>query len=149
MDSESDTGSIDEFLFTQKTTYGFPQSFPFLDKMHAIVISINPNKISDNSNNELICMLEDLFANIPAAEKKKLLSEKYGLKMTTTLERSVSKMCNISEYFIEHAVEQGLEKGITILTATLKKNNFSDDLILNELMEGFQLSEEKAREYLQ
>lgn len=114
-------------------------------------------------------MLEDLFANIPVAEKKQILTQKYGLKMTTTLERSVSKMCNISEYFIEHAtevglergmkqgleqgikqgIEQGIEQSITIFIAALRKNNFSDASILNELIESFELSEETAMKYLQ
>lgn len=74
-------------------------------------------------------------------------------------------MCNISEYFIEHATEVGLERGmkqgleqgikqgieqsITIFIAALRKNNFSDASILNELIERFELSEETAMKYLQ
>ena len=173
MDSKPGSDSIDEFLFSQRTPHGIPREFPYLDKMHGIVISIQPNMPSEESKNTLISMLEDLLTNIPATDKKRILSDKYGIKMTTTLERSIGKMCNISEFFIEQAteiglergmergmkrgmeqgLEQGLEQGIRALVylpppLTLRDFDHTNELIINKLVEKFHLSEEDAMKYL-
>lgn len=97
-------------------------------------------------------MLENLFSNIPATDKKRILSEKYGIKMTNTLERSISKMCNISEFYIEQAteigLEQGLEQGIKALVSTLKDFHYTNEVILCKIIEKFNLSKEDAMKYL-
>ena len=69
-------------------------------------------------------------------------------------------MCNISEFFIEQAteiglergmeqgLEQGLEQGIRALVSTLRDFNHTNELIINKLVEKFELSEEEAMKYL-
>ena len=70
-------------------------------------------------------------------------------------------MCNVSEYFIERATEiglsrgmeqgiqQGLEQGIKALVSSLRKLNQSNEFILSEIIEKFNITEEKAMKYLQ
>ena len=73
-------------------------------------------------------------------------------------------MCNVSEYFIERAteiglsrgmeqgiqqgLEQGLEQGIKALVSSLRKLNQSNDFILSEIIEKFNVTEEKAMKHL-
>lgn len=61
-------------------------------------------------------------------------------------------MCNISEFYIEQAtergLEQGLKQGIKALVSTLREFNCTNELILNKIIEKFNLTKEEALEYL-
>lgn len=57
-------------------------------------------------------MLECLFSERDISEKKRLLTEKYGMVMTSELEGRVQTMCNWSEVIIERGIERGMERGI-------------------------------------
>ncbi|MDE7249284.1 MAG: hypothetical protein K2N82_05225, partial [Lachnospiraceae bacterium] len=59
-----------------------------------------------------ISMLECLFSESDIIEKKRLLTEKYGMIMTSELEGRVQTMCNWSEVIIERGIERGMEQGI-------------------------------------
>jgi len=160
LNPNSETGSIDEFRFTQNTIYGTPLSFPYLDKMHGVVIGIPPTPNTKDSKNALLSMLEDLVTNTKAEPKKQILSEKHGIVITSALERSISEMCNIGEYYIEEAIRKGLTKGmeqgiaqgmaqgIYSLVSTLRELNQSNELILSKVVEKFSLTEEEAMKYL-
>ena len=156
LNPESETGSIDEFRFTQNTLYGTPLNFPHLDKMHGVVIGIPPTPSPKDAKNALLSMLEDLISSTKAEPKKQILSEKHGIVITTTLERRISQMCNIGEYFIEEAIKKGLSQGmaqatlqgINALVSSLRKANQSNEFILGELIENFNLTEEEATKYL-
>ncbi len=56
-------------------------------------------------------MLEELFSKSEFIEKKKILEEDYGLKMSMELEGRMSEMCNVSDYWEEVATEEGKEIG--------------------------------------
>lgn len=55
-------------------------------------------------------MLECLFSERDISEKKRLLTEKYGMVMTSELEGRVQTMCNWSEVIIERGMEQGIKQ---------------------------------------
>ena len=44
-------------------------------------------------------------------EKKKILEEDYGLKMSVELEGRMNEMCNVSDYWEEIALQTGREEG--------------------------------------
>lgn len=69
------------------------------------------NSDYDDLKNVLISMLEKLISPIDLDEKKCILTDEYGMIMTTELERKVNTMCNWSEFFMEYWMEQGLEDG--------------------------------------
>lgn len=48
----------------------------------------------------------------------------------------------------EEGLQQGLDTGIEVLISTLKDMDFSDDKIIEKLIEKFGLDKEKAKEYL-
>ena len=55
-------------------------------------------------------MLEELFSKSEFIEKKKILEEDYGLKMSMELEGRMSEMCNVSDYWEEVAHQKRVRK---------------------------------------
>ena len=49
--------------------------------------------------------IRDRFSKSEFIEKKKILEEDYGLKMSMELEGRMSEMCNVSDYWEEVATE--------------------------------------------
>ena len=65
------------------------------------------------SRKALIDMLTVLYSHtISAKEKKKILKEKYGLRMTRNLEGGIDTMCNLSQGVKEAGIHIGLQQGI-------------------------------------
>ena len=56
-------------------------------------------------------MLEELFSKSEFLEKKKILEEDYGLKMSMELEGRMNEMCNVSDYWEEVALQTGRKEG--------------------------------------
>ena len=70
-------------------------------------------------------------------EKKKILEEDYGLKMSVELEGRMNEMCNVSDYWEEVALQTGREEGrkkeqVSLIVKKIKKNKtmaeIADDL---------------------
>ncbi len=79
-----------------------------MDLMKDIIVNIRnrSGEAIKESQNALIAMLEELISEKDAAEKKYILAEKYGLKMTTELEGRIQIMCNWSEVIEEKSVKR-------------------------------------------
>lgn len=60
----------------------------------------------------LISLLEKLLSQTNAEEKKRILTDEYGMVMTMELEGRIRTMCNLSENIEAKGIEQGIEKGI-------------------------------------
>ena len=86
-------------------------------------------------------MLEELFSKSEFLEKKKILEEDYGLKMSVELEGRMNEMCNVSDYWEEVALQTGREEGrkegrkkeqVSLIVKKIKKNKtvaeIADDL---------------------
>lgn len=112
-DSTITDDSINELHFVQSNVFGKERTLTHLDKMHGIIINLRSSPNAKESKHKLISMLEDLISSMDAAKKKNLLETKHNIKMTTTLERRLSNMCNLSELIEERAIQKGLEKGIS------------------------------------
>ena len=110
--NRTDGDSIEEISLERKTVFGNRQSTSDIDLIKGIVIHIRNGRNYKTSQNKLISMLEGLLSQIEPEEKKRILSEEYGLVMTTALEGRIQTMCNLSENIIELGMEKGLEKGI-------------------------------------
>ena len=52
-----------------------------------------------------------MFSKSEFLEKKKILEEDYGLKMSVELEGRMNEMCNVSDYWEEVALQTGREEG--------------------------------------
>lgn len=66
----------------------------------------------DSDKQGLIRLLNTLFCeNMPVEEKKRILSEDYGIAMEHEQEEGMKNMCNLSEGIYERGIECGIERG--------------------------------------
>ncbi len=115
-DNEEDGDAIEEINLERKTVFGNRENGYNPDLMKGIIVNVRSRNNSKTSKNVLISMLENLFAQTNVEEKKRILTEEYGMIMTTDLEGRIQTMCNLSENIrdigIEECIEKGIERGI-------------------------------------
>ena len=112
LDNSEDGDSIEEIYLDTNTVYGNKRKPYDIDLMRGIVINVRSGENIKDSQNILISMLEKLLSKSSVEEKKRILTEKYGMVMTTELEGRMQTMCNWSEAIMEMSYKEGLEKGI-------------------------------------
>ena len=59
----------------------------------------------------MIEMLETLFAQTDVEDKKRILTQRYGMTMNVEMERRINLMCNLSEAIKAEGMKKGIEKG--------------------------------------
>lgn len=107
MDNDETEDSIEEIGLDRKTVFGNKKNQYHTDLMKGIIVNIrngdndNPSDGKKKSQNILISMLEELLSEKDAVEKKRILSDEYGMIMTAELEGRIQIMCNLSENIIE------------------------------------------------
>ena len=120
------------------------------DLMAAVMICLGKQEDSATDLLKLLNML--LSTETGSQDKCQILEEDFHIRMTQTLEREVSLMCNLSkgveEKGIQKGIQKGLDKGITAMILTLKELQISSDIILEQIREKFDLTEETAKIYL-
>ena len=148
MDAADDEDSINRIVLSQDTVFGRNMDLTNLSKVQGVIIRLRSNENSEVSKNTLIAMLEELLKKESAEIKKKRLSENFGLVMDAETERRMDIMCNLSEVMIEQGIEKGIEKGIEAFIADKLEDEVSSDIIIHKLEKRFNLSNDKACEYL-
>lgn len=111
MDSSEDGDAIEEISFASKIIFGNKNPCNCNDLMKGIIVHIRSGRCLNESRNALIAMLECLLSEADIDEKKRILTEKYGMVMTTELEGRIQTMCNWSENIIEQGIERGMKQG--------------------------------------
>ena len=102
------------------------------DLMKGIIVNIRSGadsasgKAVKKSQNVLIAMLEELVSRKGASEKKRILADEYGLKMTAELERRIQIMCNWSESIIER---ERIRERIDAIKRMIKANASKEQII--------------------
>ena len=122
MDSADQEDSINRIKFTEETVFGAPIEMQNLNKVQGIIIRLRKNENVEKSKNILIAMLEELLKKEAVADKKKILSEEYGIVMRDDTERRLNTMCNLSEVVLEKGIEKGIEKGMRQLIQQMRNN---------------------------
>ncbi len=94
-----------------------PQDILDYDLMNVIMVCLGESDTKECRG--IIRMLHSLLvARIPAAEKKRIVREEYGIPMDKEIDKEVDEMCNISSLYInrgrDEGIEIGVEKGIGI-----------------------------------
>lgn len=112
MDSSEDGDSIEEINLIRNTVFGNKINSYNIDLMRGIIINVRSGRNIEDSQNILIAMLEKLLSQASVDEKKRILTEKYGMIMTAELEGRIQTMCNLSENIIAIGIEEGIEQGI-------------------------------------
>ncbi|MDO4513582.1 MAG: hypothetical protein Q4B72_06050 [Lachnospiraceae bacterium] len=111
MDADADGDAIEEISMYRKRIDCEDDMLTSMGLMKGIIVKIRRSADVQRSKNELIAMLEDLFAKTDAAEKKEKLKS-YGLVMTEEIERRLLTVCNLSEIVREEGIEQGILSSI-------------------------------------
>ena len=132
MDSEETEDSIEEIGFDRKTVFGNKRNSYHTDLMKGIIVNIrsgtdsSSGKAIKKSQNVLIAMLEELVSRKDASEKKRILADEYGMKMTAELERRIQIMCNWSESIIER---ERIRERIDAIKRMIKANASKEQII--------------------
>lgn len=112
MDNEATEDSIEEIGLERKTVFGSRKKSYHTDWMKGIIVNIrnvenhNSGEGIKKSQNVLISMLEELFSEKDAVEKKRILADEYGMRMTAELEGRIQIMCNLSENIEERSIRR-------------------------------------------
>ena len=93
---------------------------------------------------------------LDADSKTSALENEYGLPLTREIEDEVTKMCTYATSIenkavkkgIDQGIKQGIKQGISGAVAMLRSMNVEDSVILKKICEQYNLTEEKAKEYL-
>ncbi len=120
------------------------------DLIAAVMICLGKEK---DSKTDVLNLLNVLLSTEKGSEDKcQILEEDFNIKITQKLESEVSLICNLSkgveEKGIQKGLNQGLNKGITAMILTLKELQISRDVILKQICEKFDLTEETAKIYM-
>lgn len=105
MDNGEDGDSIEEINLDRNTVFGNKVSTQNIDLMKGIIINVRSGNYTKDSQNTLISMLEKLLSQTSVDEKKRILTEKYGMIMTTELEGRLQTMCNLSENIKDQSIK--------------------------------------------
>ena len=106
LSSSEDGDSIEEISLNRNTVFGSKKNKYDIDLMRGIIINVRIGKNIKDSQNTLISMLEKLLSEISVEEKKRILTEEFGMIMTTELEGRMQTMCNWSEAILERGMEK-------------------------------------------
>lgn len=106
LDNSEDGDTIEEISLDKKIVFGNKVNPYDIDLMRGIIINVRRGKAIKNSQNILINMLENLLSKTSIEEKKRILTEEFGMIMTTELEGRMQTMCNWSEVIIEESIEK-------------------------------------------
>ena len=90
------------------------------DKLSVVIICLHENGGADCAgtlHGFLNVLLSPVLA---AADKEKLLTRDYGMKMEYELGEELRQMCNLSEAIEEKGLERGLEQGILLTKKVMK-----------------------------
>ena len=113
---------INRIRFTEETVFGKSLDLPNINKVQGIIIRLRKNENVEKSKNTLIAMLEELLKKESADDKKKILSDEYGIIMNEETEGRLNTMCNLSEVVLERGIERGIEQGQRQLIEQMIKN---------------------------
>ena len=77
------------------------------------IVMVCLGKADGENYGGLLKFLEVLLSDSrPAGEKRKILSEEFGMEMSGDLESGVRDMCNLSQGILERGIEEGMEQGL-------------------------------------
>ena len=132
--------TINQYSIQEERLIGeFGDNVEYYDLLTGIIISLGD---ADDERSGILKLLEVLLSSERSTkEKKKILQEDFGIKMTQELESEVSEMCNLSE-----GVEQkGIAKGIiTSIRNLMESMGWS----IEQAMDALQIPMEERNDYL-
>ena len=102
LDNDETEDSIEEIGLGRKVVFGNKKTSHPVNLMKGIIVNLRSGgghiagEDMGKSSNVLIAMLEELLSSKSAEEKKRILTDEYGMVMTAELEGRLQIMCNLS-----------------------------------------------------
>ena len=114
--------------------YTIPGNYDF---METILIGVGKKESDVKGIPDMLFTL--LTNNLRAEEKRKILEEKYGMRLTEEETERANNMCNLSDAILEKGLTEGIEigHGRGMSEGIAKgENNYRDSIIRKKLMKG-------------
>ena len=140
--------TITEYRIKKEDLFGQTGDEERYDLLSVIFIRLG-GVYTDYENKSLQRLLAALFSvNLPAEEKKIIISKEYDILMTREMETEVEAMCNLGYGVLEQGIEQGFEQGSRLKDAlfmAMKNDNRLDDYAKS--VQNKEYYEQLLREY--
>ena len=112
--AQTRANSIEIYDIDRRFLYGCNGDNPRYDILNAIIVYISEKHDPENTENEMIRLLTDLFdERIDGAEKVKKLKSIYGLKMTREVEMEVTDLCTYATAMENKGIDKGVNMGVS------------------------------------
>ncbi len=102
------------------------------DLMELVLVCLGRPEDAEQGTKLHQLLTEVLSDTASPEEKKKVMQEKYGIVTSVELEGGLAKMCNLSDYIEEKALNRGIEQGIEQGTLTTLISLVKDGLLSME-----------------
>ena len=136
--------TINQYSIQEENLIGeFDENVEYYDLLTGIIICLGD---VDDKMTGILKLLEVLLSSERGTkEKKKILQEEFGIRMTQELEREVSEMCNLSDGVEQKGIAKGIAKGIT---ASIRNLMESMGWSIEQAMDALQIPTEERNGYL-
>lgn len=122
------------------------------DKIEIVKICLGGNSAQEYDNyTGVVRLLDVVFSNhLTAKAKAQILNEEFGIPMES-IEQEVEGMCNISEFYYETGLNDGISQGISQgeINATIQMGHdygIAKDEIINRIVWKYAMAREEAAE---
>ena len=137
---------IFKYHTVEETIYGKPYVSPESYDLMEVVI-LNLGDTDKSSGYDILDLMNTLFSmDMSPAEKKRRLSQVYGIETTVEMEEEVVKMCNLSSAIEEKGIEKGIEEGIKQNSIKTAEMMIQDNEPVSKIMKYTTLSIETLQE---
>lgn len=121
------------------------------DLLSVIVLCLgNRHKMekgNDDRNQGILHMLDVLLSGeLDEAEKRRILTNEYGIQMTQKMEREMSVMCNLSKGVREKGITDGITEGMQRCIKNLVKNT---GMSVEQAMSVLEVPKEEQQNYIE
>ena len=140
--------TINQYSIQEENLIGeFDENVEYYDLLTGIIICLGD---VDDKMTGILKLLEVLLSSERGTkEKKKILQEEFGIRMTQELEREVSEMCNLSDGVEQKGIAKGRTYGIVEGIATSIRNLMeSMGWSIEQAMDALQIPTEERNVYL-
>ena len=139
--------TINQYSIQEENLIGeFGENVEYYDLLTGIIICLGD---VDDKMTGILKLLEVLLSSERGTkEKKKILQEEFGIRMTQELEREVSEMCNLSDGVEQKGIAKGRTYGIVEGIATSIQNLMeSMGWSIEQAMDALQIPTEERQTY--
>ena len=139
--------TINQYSIQEENLIGeFGENVECYDLLTGIIICLGD---VDDKMTGILKLLEVLLSSERSPkEKREILQEEFGIKMTQELEREVSGMCNLSDGVEQKGIAKGIAKGITRgIIISIQNLMESMGWSIEQAMDALQIPTEERQTY--